>query len=536
MICGRHAAALAYAANSQFVTWIYHRWALGSFCWVPWIMWAIDGYRRGKRGFWALVPLFIAMAFLGGTLQHAALVALAVAAMWLEEALAIVNIRAAVYRAIHVRHQQSPHSRPLCRMGHPRLGSRGHDAHSVCGCILTSNRLGLHTGMHGNAANGIYPQGWLQPLFNLAAYPVPDFPVRSRTLRLDGRAQAFQERIVLCRLLRFAAGAGSRFCTLEERICHRWQLAPACGLLFRSPLWCGCSISDFSCSSSSAVSSRSCISWQHATDKTRIGLFRIATAVAGTGILAWTLASIVLALNPSVTDGIRARILKEGGNSTFGNFDAWIAGRAGRFIGDLFIWSPQQWKPLALLALALAGLRLTASLRTDRKHAGAVMVALAVFLEVTLFASRWVTWSDPSRHPLFPETAETRALERFVGRTGRTTTLIHPKAHMALTPFIPNTLAAYGIASIGGYDSIIPKGMILPNETPGDAFKLGRMGVSHLITWQGNPDVPRTWKLVWESPAMTLYENPLRVAPVFGFTTNPGMEAFFKGGACRPRP
>jgi hypothetical protein len=520
--------ALAYAANSQFVTWIYHRWTLSAFCWVPWILWAADGYRRGNRNYWAAVPLFIGMAFLGGTLQHAALVALAVAALWIEESV--------------LQHSKSKTQNPKSKIATqwPILGryaawgtlGLGLAAMMFIPCtdaFLTSNRLGLHTGMHGNAANGIYPHGWLQPLFNLAAYPFQVFP------SLLGRCDSIDLLKLFKSELFYIAYFGSlpvlvaflapwrRESPLLARILIGGglllPLTPLVRLLYQRLFL--------------LFILGGILAFVHFMDnasrKTRMRVFRVTGSLAATGVAAWTALSLLLHLKPGLLAPLREKIIAGGRGSSFGYFDDWIAQRADRFLADISIWSPQQIFPLLLLAAALAGLRWTASEHAGWRSKGAWLVALAVIGEVTLFGSRWVVWSDPGRYALFPATAESEALRTHVGRDGRVTTLMHPGAHMARTPFIPNTLSAYGIAVDNGYDSIIPAGMLLPGEAAGDAEKLGRLGVSHLITWPGNTGVTDDWKPLWDSSSMVLYENTRKMAKYAGFRTDGDKDAFFAG-------
>jgi hypothetical protein len=270
---------------------------------------------------------------------------------------------------------------------------------------------------------------------------------------------------------------------------------------------------------------------QTATRETRLRFCRFSAVVAAASTAIWLLASVILSTQPGFLSAVRGKIIASGGGSSFGHFSEWIAQRADRFTGDLFIWSPQQAIPLLLLFTALAGLRLTASTASPHRKIGSLIVAAAVVLEVSLFSSRWIVWTDPTTYPLFSSTPESEALKEHVGSSGRVTTLMHPTSHMAMTPFVPNTLAAYGVATIGGYDSIIPDGMLQPGSTETDANRLGRIGVTHLVTFTGNPDVPDNWKLTWRSPSMELFSNPYTQPRYGGFNSDSDMNEFVSGGS-----
>jgi hypothetical protein len=535
-VCG----GIAFAANSQMITWIHHRWALGAFCWLPWILWSIDYYRRPNRSSWALVPLFIAMGFLGGTLQHAALTVLAVVAIWLEEASALnsclsrrmTSLQSSSYITGALPQQLRLLGRYIA-WGALGAGLAGMMLFPCIDAFITSTGLGLHTGMTTNSGNSIYPQGAWQPLFNLAAYPFHIFP------SLLGRCGSVDVLKLFKSELFYVVYFGSlpaiiAYCSIFRKdspllarvlICMGLllPLTPMVRFLYQrlSILFILGGILAF------------VHFMQHAGRKTKIRVFKMTCAITGLASVAWLFMSAILAYRADFRDAIREKITSQGGG-TFGFFRDWITLRAERFVDELLIWNPHQLFPLLLLITALLGLRWCSVLNNRWRDRGAFLVTMAVFLELTLFGTRWVVWSDPVKDPMFADTAETRALKNHVGRDGRVTTLIHPTAHMAITPFIPNTLSAYGIASITGYDSIVPDGMILPNEAPDNAVKLGRFGVSHLITWHGNPEVPEEWRKIWNSPSMDLYENTVDMPRYAGFTSQGEKDDFLSGMTTSP--
>lgn len=519
-VCG----ALIYAANSQFVVWIYHRWTLSAFCWVPWIFWSIDSYRRGKNGYWILVPIFTGLAMLGGTLQHAFFVVLVMVASWLEE-----NLTSSP-QSVRSTHRLNI----LTRYAIWGILGTCLAAMMILPCsdaFFTSNRLGLHTGTYGNSQNGIYPQGWLQPLFHLASYPFQIFP------SMLGRSGTLDVMKLFKSELFYIAYFGSLPVLIAFLACFRKHvpllarilivaglllpLTPLVRILYQRLLI--------------LFILGGILAFTHfmetASRETRLKIFKYTGSITALIIMLWSVTSIAFHIqSQAIIDLMKSKLIDSSSGSAFGFFREWMEGRFSKFVADLCIWSSQQLYPLILFLLALLGLWLSASLKGQSRRSGAWLVAVAVVAEVTLFASRWITYTDPVQFPFYPVTKEVAAIHEHIGQ-GRVTTLIkETSGHMAITPFVPNTLSAYNIPTILGYDSIVPNGMALGALNPSDADAQGRIGVTHLITYPGNAPTGSGWTKKWESPSMVLFQNQKSLPRYIGFNSEADMTSFFDDG------
>jgi hypothetical protein len=267
---------------------------------------------------------------------------------------------------------------------------------------------------------------------------------------------------------------------------------------------------------------------QRSNAETRLRIAKTTGVLAGIAAIAWTLGSVGLAMKrDQITAMLKAKFLGPSRGSAFGIFETWMQGRLDGFVNDCMIWSSQQAIPLGLFFVSLAALALTANANPHRRMAGSGIVAIAVLAELMVFSSRWVTWSDLAKYPLFPDIPEAAALQEHVKKDGRIFTSIKSmEGHMAETPFLPNTLTAYGVATIGGFDSIAKDGMVSPALIKGDARSLGRLGVTHLVTSPGNVPQEAAWEKVWSSDVMELYRNEESVPRYIGFKDDGAKDSF----------
>ena len=466
--------AIAYMGNWQFVAWVYYCGGLNCFCWMPWVLWALFRWRTGKSGFF--VPIFLALTFLGGTLQHAAFTVIALGCVWLGW-------------AWEDRKNWPGNFRTTCAFvlwGALALG--------LCAFMFepTVSAYFENQLVHQRGSIG-YESGVMQPILNFLSYPFYAFPfILGSTGTLD-LWKLFRSDLFNVGFFGTLPVIGAFLSLFAKRVPLPAKLlivaglvlplTPLVGVLYLRVhlLWIlgGCW---------GAVEFLNALSELERRKFTaRLG------AVFAIGIFAWMIASIGIAhFEPLLQAKLKAAISGRETTGQFGVFREWLSARADGLTGYVKIWNPIQFTALAGAMLSILGVRFLSSKTSALRY----MAALGVAIQVTLFWFMWTTWSQ-EREP-YGKTETASVFQKLVGDGRLAVTPLPPAERL----FPVNTLDPVGVAVSDGYDSIHPMHMKSPSENPWDF-----PGVSHFLGKEGFP-YPTSWVPVWEQNGWKLFQNP----------------------------
>jgi hypothetical protein len=493
------AMGIAYMLNTEFVSWIYHQWAVASFCWMPWFLWALHGARERSPRYLALAVIFLSLALLGSTLQHAAFIVIALGCVWVgwifgrrpEVRAETLEWRASQVLASRVR------DTVLVTMA-------GLLAAGLVAFMLEPTVAGyLENVRSGHEREGVGSKyGWSQPLMMALARPLTLYPFvlgsvqtldLTKALLPGGVAYAFFGTVPM---LLAVLGLFSKRVPLAAKLLIGAgliiPLTPLVAVLYQrvSLLWIlgGCWAAGVWLSTASEEELKKLVRW----------CWRVSAGM----LVLWTLASIALVIfRVPLETWLVARAQAAAASSQFTMFPEWVQMRAVKLLDYLCVWNPWQLTALAGLMLSLWGM---VRCRMDSFWPGAAL-ALGVALQLSVFWWQWTTWSVELNVYEQPEVV--RVLQEEVGLSGR---LAQGAGGPGEMPFPPNTLVPAGVAIVGGYDSIHPDGMRSPTgkswDFPGATHFLG--GVDE--------EKPEGWQAVWTDGRWVLLRNP---APKVGMAT-----------------
>jgi hypothetical protein len=483
------AGAIVFAGNAQFIIWFYHRWALGAFCWMPWIFWALFRCQTAKGGFGLLAAAFLSLAFLGGTLQHMVYTVLAVACFWGGE---VVGDRISIRDKFFQTAQLALIGLLGFLLALPVLWP----------CILAyieSKGAGDSRGAIG------YPHGLLQAPLNAIAYGFNLFPsllgspqsidgwkvLKSDLLNL-GWIGTLPGIVAFLSIFRRTAPTSARLLIIVGLAI---PLTPLVGPLYHRVLllfafggaW---AFSDF---------------LSNARAESRLRVATWAAFAGGLIVTTWTLISIALLwFAPLLKEKVVAFVKSRLAQSQFGMFDEWFLARSTKFVDGLFIWSPQQF-PLLVLVIVSIGLLYAGARHSLKPQIWQAGIALILALELCLLASRWITVVDPSTFPPYKETAEIAEIKTLVG-DGRV--FIGIAGHsIADDPLTPNLPTVFQIGHLEVYESIRTAGPWAATSYQQDLPTLKRLGISHIISKAGAP-TPEGCITVYQGQTTSLHALP----------------------------
>ncbi|MDX2079463.1 MAG: hypothetical protein SFU53_01630 [Terrimicrobiaceae bacterium] len=475
------AGALAWMGNTQFIVWVYHRWALSAFCWFPLVLLAFFEWEKSRRPRWlALGAVAIALSFLGGTLQHVAMIVVGVLCCWAGSAW---DLRKSVSR------RQLIHFAGYAVAGLLAVGLSAWMLDATIRMYFENSAAG-----HERAGFG-YGSGLTQPLFNLvslAFYPFPSLAGSAQTLDLLkvfksdlfnlGSFGTLPVLLALTALFWRGTPSAARLLMVAGLLL---PLSPFVALFYHriNVLWIAGGVWAFA------------VFVRDAGPAVLMAWTRWSGRLAALGLGLWIAASgALIVFGPKIETALQKIVLGQAQRSQFGLFRDWMAERAGNLVDYVSLTNPLQI--VSVGAIAGGWWALHAWARGQRNWVLWFLPA-GVFVQSTLFWFQWTAWSD-DRNP-YERPPLVRLLQENLD-SGRVLQ-IQPSSRLPDGILYNNVLDPADVPITAGYDSMHPNGM--NKRAAGPLMP----GTSLIMQGEELPG-PEDWTLVGTADGASVWKNP----------------------------
>lgn len=487
--------ALAYMGNSQFIIWIYHRWALSSFSWMPWVLWAAAHGLSWKNPSprQLLLPFFLALAISGSSLQHMVFVGLACGCLVMG---AIPDVRSSLKQWPSV----------LCWSAAFML-ALGMTAFTL---VPQVSAYFINIGI-GNTRGGIgYPNGPLQPVLNLVAIPAQIWPwllgdpqtIDSWRLLKSG----FMSLAYLGTIPMILAIAGLFVKSMPRQA--KWlilvglliPLTPLVGPLYHR-------VQIIFLLGGAWMAAEMIAGFSTTSPRKLIRGVSVVVILIGVALFAGTL--LPTGIRKNIENQVVTKSVAATAGSNFGDDSAWIEKRAVTWVDRFSLVNPRTAWVYGLLVLGTGGLILAGRRQTT---VGNFIIIWATSLELMTLFQTWTTFSDP--RDLLPENPAIRKVGELAG--DRRVLQRSPGVAFADIFATPNLLSSYSIQSVDFYESIQyhSSWITLAKESPETRLVLSGVGIS--VRPIDSPPEPGTenWPVLDTAAGYVIQNNPASVSPV----------------------
>lgn len=485
--------AVIYMGNSQFIIWIYHRWALSSFCWMPWVLWAAaDGFDwKNLRARHCLLPFFLALAFLGCSLQHLVFVILACGCLF----------------AGGIRDWKSPlREWPAAATWTVAFLL----AFAMAAFTIVPQVEAYFTNIAiGHTRGGLgYHDGAIQPLLNTLAIPAQIWPwLMGEPHTIDGwrlLKSNFMNLAYIGTIPMVLAAAGLFIKSMPRQA--KWlilvglltPLTPLAGPLYHRVHLL------FVLGGAWMVAAMIA----HLPQVAPRRLTRAVTAITiALGALLLIGTCLPGKIRSTIDNTVVTKSIAASAGSNLGNDPVWIEKRARDWTSRFSITRPETAWIYGLLITGTAGLCLATGGGSRKKiTAGQTLILIASSLELATLFHTWVTVSDPKDlnppHPAIEEVRLAAGNARVLQQV--------PDLGFSDVFATPNLLSSYLIPSVDAYESIQFRSIshTLAEENPATRLGLAGVGISVQPDAVTPAEGTEQWPVVKSTSGYTIRKNP----------------------------